>query len=146
MKKNRILRLASVMLMLCLITTCAISGTFAKYTTNGTATDSARVAKFGVVVASTGAFATEDTFGLTYTKADANYTLGTNSVVSDVQVVAPGTEGTLAAVSVTGQPEVAVSVKYTGALTLTNWTTDGSDEYCPIVITVGSTELKIGGS
>ena len=29
MKKNKILRLASVMLMLCLITTCAISGTFA---------------------------------------------------------------------------------------------------------------------
>ena len=50
MKKNKFMRLASVMLMLCLITTCAISGTFAKYTTSGTATDTARVAKWGVGV------------------------------------------------------------------------------------------------
>ena len=146
MKKNKFLRLASVMLMLCLITTCAISGTFAKYTTSGTATDGARVAKFGVVVASTGAFKTEDTFGLTYTKTDANYTLGTNSVVSSVQVVAPGTSGQLAAVEVTGQPEVAVSVKYAGTLTLTDWTVTSDNDYCPIIISVGTTELKIGGT
>ena len=50
MRKNKFLRLASVMLMLCLITTCAISGTFAKYTTSDEALDSARVAKWGVAV------------------------------------------------------------------------------------------------
>lgn len=147
MKKNKILRLASVMLMLCLITTCAISGTFAKYTTDGTATDSARVAKWGVKVATTGAFADESTFGSSYVKTTSAFTAGDNTVVgtSTAQVVAPGTNGTMAAVSITGTPEVGVAITYTANLTLSNWKVSGVD-YCPIVFTVAGTELKINGS
>lgn len=45
--KNKFMRIAAVMLMLCLVTTCAISGTFAKYTTEGSGDDQARVAYWG---------------------------------------------------------------------------------------------------
>ena len=45
--KNKFMRIAAVMLMLCLVTTCAISGTFAKYTTANSGDDSARVAYWG---------------------------------------------------------------------------------------------------
>ena len=47
MKKNNAMRLASVLLVLTLLTTCAISGTFAKYTTSTTGGDKARVAYWG---------------------------------------------------------------------------------------------------
>lgn len=45
--KNKFMRIAAVMLMLCLVTTCAISGTFAKYTTEASGEDTARVAYWG---------------------------------------------------------------------------------------------------
>ena len=45
--KNKFMRIAAVMLMLCLVTTCAISGTFAKYTTEAAGKDTARVAYWG---------------------------------------------------------------------------------------------------
>ena len=121
MKKNKILRLASVMLMLCLITTCAISGTFAKYTTNGTGSDTARVAKWGVTVTVSGV----SLFDTTY---NSDKVLSSET---DVKVVAPGTSGTLADITISGEPEVATEVTIAGTLTLT-----GFDAYCPIVFTV----------
>ena len=45
MKKNRMMRVASALLVAVLLTTCAISGTFAKYITAEDATDSAAQAK-----------------------------------------------------------------------------------------------------
>ena len=143
MKKNKILRLASVMLMLCLITTCAISGTFAKYTTDGTATDIARVAKWGVVIdlSSMSMFKTE--YAIKDATNDKNGDPISLSVKTDTagdgkKLVAPGTTDTLANVTITGKPEVAVNVKFVATLALENWTTDGADEYCPIVFTVNS--------
>ncbi len=47
MKKNKIMRFASLVLVLTLLSTCAISGTFAKYTTSVSSQDTARVAKWG---------------------------------------------------------------------------------------------------
>ena len=47
MKKNRMMRLASILLVCVLLTTSVISGTFAKYTTSVTANDTARVAYWG---------------------------------------------------------------------------------------------------
>lgn len=46
MKKNMIMRFASLLLVVTLLSTCAISGTFAKYTSSATGSDSARVAKW----------------------------------------------------------------------------------------------------
>ena len=47
MRKNKMMRLASALLVAVLLSTCAISGTFAKYVTSSTGTDKARVAYWG---------------------------------------------------------------------------------------------------
>lgn len=47
MKKNKAMRLASALLVLTLLTTCAISSTFAKYVTEAKGSDKARVAYWG---------------------------------------------------------------------------------------------------
>lgn len=48
MKKNKFMRIASVLLIVTLLSTSVISGTFAKYTTEAEGSDSATVAKWGV--------------------------------------------------------------------------------------------------
>lgn len=47
MKKNMMMRIASVLLVAVLLSTCAISGTFAKYTSSASGSDKARVAYWG---------------------------------------------------------------------------------------------------
>ena len=140
--KNKFMRIAAVMLMLCLVTTCAISGTFAKYTTEATATDTARVAKWGVTVIAPADSTANTTFNKTYAKDDSSFTLAADTVVATTDVIAPGTTGTLATPSVSGTPEVAVRVTLDATLALENWTV-GVDEYCPLVFKVGTTEYKI---
>ena len=54
MKKNILMRIGSTALVLTMITSYIISGTYAKYITSDSASDTARVAKFGVVVTATG--------------------------------------------------------------------------------------------
>ena len=49
MKKTKVMRLLSLLLVMTLISTCAISGTFAKYVTRAEGEDQARVAKWGVL-------------------------------------------------------------------------------------------------
>lgn len=107
MKKTKTLRLAGGLLVLCLITLCVIGTTFAKYTTGGTAEDSARVAKWGVKIEMSGS----DVFKNEYSKTDTVYS-GTLSVESssDENVVAPGTNSNQAGKAIfkiTGTPEVA---------------------------------------
>lgn len=142
MKKNKILRLASVMLMLCLITTCAISGTFAKYTTSGTATDSARVAKWGVTIdvsAQDALFATEYKNEEKIGTTDVGNGL---SVQATEDLVAPGTTGALV-IKLAGTPEVAVKVTYSATLELgENWKGENGEFYCPIVFNINGTEIK----
>lgn len=138
MKKNKMMRTASGLMVAVLLTTSIISGTFAKYVTSKDASDSARVAKFGVTVSGTA-----DTFKETYAKDDGNFTLAANTVVSTEDVVAPGTSGSMAAFTITGTPEVAVNVKFEGTLELGNkWVDSDSNYYCPIEITVGDTTFK----
>jgi len=126
MKKNKMMRLASGLLIAVLLTTCAIAGTFAKYTTSATGSDSARVAKWGVTITANG-----ETF-------KTNYDNTAISAVVEEDIVAPGTSGDLVAMTIGGTPEVKVEVKYESVLTLTGWQLADSTEYCPIVFTVGS--------
>ena len=138
MKKNKMMRIASVLLVAVILTTCAISGTFAKYVTSGNGSDNARVAKFGVTVTGTA-----DTFKETYAKDDTGFTLAANSVVSTEDVVAPGTSGSMAAFTITGTPEVAVRVAFAGRLELGDkWEDEGNAYYCPIEVTVGDATFK----
>ena len=136
-KKNWTLRAAVLMLALVLITSCFVGGTFAKYVTSGSGTDSARVAKFGVTVTASG-----DLFAKEYATDDQTV-VGTiaKSVISTDKVVAPGTEsnGDFVAATVAGTPEVAVRVSYkldTATLQLENWKDGDGQFYCPLVFKV----------
>ena len=129
MKRNTILRVSAILLVLTLLSTCVISGTFAKYTTSADANDDARIAKWGVVVEATAEAFTEN---------DDDTVI---SFVSGENVLAPGTDGNLCGLTITGQPEVAVKIDATAELELTDWAVD-SAYYCPLVITVGTTEFK----
>lgn len=131
MKKNIAMRVAAFLFILTMISTCAFATTFAKYTTSGDTTDTARVAKWGVTVTAV---------------AEENQKLFTNeylnaseaTVKATVDVVAPGTSGELSKFTISGTPEVKAQVTYAATLTLEGWVVEGSD-YCPIVIKVGST-------
>lgn len=136
-KKNWTLRAAVLMFALVLITSCFVGGTFAKYVTSGSGTDSARVAKFGVTVTANGTM-----FAKEYATDDQTV-VGTiaKSVISTDKVVAPGTEsnGDFVAATVTGTPEVAVRVSYkldTATLQLENWKDGDGQFYCPLVFKV----------
>lgn len=118
MKKTKVMRLLSLLLVMTLISTCAISGTFAKYVTRASGEDQARVAKWGVLVSIEGS-----TFATKYEATDEAYLEdgGEFSVVAsnEEQVVAPGTSseevGDTLVASVTGTPEVAARYILEGA-------------------------------
>lgn len=143
--KNRTMRVAALLLVLTLMTSCFVGGTFAKYTTgSGLKEDTARVAKWGVTVTGTGVM-----FSDSYKDEATTYAVNEDGTAITVQsgtagdkVIAPGTNGTLAAFDIGGTPEVDTEVVYTAVLTLTGWEVDGA-EYCPIVFKVNGTEYKI---
>ena len=139
-KKNVLMRSAGLLLVLVLVTSCFVGSTFAKYTVGGTGSDTARVAKFGVNVTANGTM-----FAREYATDDRSAGTITKSVISTDKVVAPGTKGNMASMTLTGTPEVAVRVSYTvNKFELKGWTTDGTTEYCPLVFTVGTASYKIG--
>ena len=125
MKKNKMMRIASVLLVAVLISTCAIAGTYAKYVTRASGEDTARVAKWGILIDIDGG----DMFASKYPASDKLYLAaeGKYSVEAFAEegkeadkVVAPGTssdeiEKTLTA-TVTGKPEVAARYAITGTV------------------------------
>lgn len=135
MKKNVMMRIASFLLIAVLLSTSAISGTYAKYVTSAQGTDSARVAKWGVTVTANGS-----TFAAEYDTDDAAFTEA-KSVISQggVNVVAPGTDGEMVSMALTGVPEVAVRISYNAVFDVENWTDQNGKFYCPLVITVNGT-------
>ena len=134
MKKNKLFIIGLVTVFVALLSLTLVSSTFAKYTTTDTGTDTARVAKWGVSISAAG----DDAFKTEYATDDKNVTEITTSVKSSTndKVIAPGTEGTFAAVTVTGTPEVAVKIEQKATVTLENWVINTDEFYCPIVITV----------
>ena len=133
MKKTKLMRAALLLLVLTLITSCFVGGTFAKYVTDGNSTDSARVAKWGVKITANG-----ETFAKAY---DSGITTKTVISADDSKVVAPGTSGSMAKMTLTGKPEVAVKVSYEPVFDVKNWTVTTNDTtsfYCPLIITVST--------
>ena len=124
MKKNKPLRAAGILLLATMLTTCMTAGTFAKYTTGAEAEDSARVAKFGVVVTADGTLFGEEYAA--YAETGGTETSGSNQIISysddtntgtvqvstqGTNVVAPGTRNdTGLGFSINGTPEVDVAV------------------------------------
>lgn len=140
-RKNHTLKLAGILLALVLVTSCFVGGTFAKYVISGTGKDTARVAKFGVKITANGS-----TFAEEYATDDGTV-VGTiaKSVVSSqnkVKVVAPGTKGNMASMTLSGSAEVAVKVTYKATVNLGDkWVADGA-YYCPLVITVNDEDIN----
>lgn len=131
MKKNKMMRLASVLLVLVMLTTCVISGTFAKYVTADDAHDVARVAKWGIEIT-----ATDDGDSKTvYEASDPTATEGHISTNQTLKLLAPGTSGQLVDITISGKPEVAYDVTVAVDLELTGWEAK-SAVYCPVVFTV----------
>lgn len=126
MKKNKMLRVAAVMLVLTLLTTSIISGTFANYATSGTNTDGARVATWGVKIAVNG----DKAFSNQYTDTTNGVTVSSQASPAD-KIVAPGTstaEGKIDGVANTGLHIVATGTAET-AFTLTVNMTGVQDIY-----------------
>lgn len=149
MKKNVMMRAASVMLVLVLLTSSVISGTFAKYVTSETGTDSARVAKWGVNITAEGTTFAEsyDGVGDGNDAADtANVTVRSDKTHGNVNdLVAPGTKGDMAAIALSGKPEVDVRITYSADVTLTGW--EYKDEYyCPLIIYINNTPYYAAGA
>ena len=119
MKKNKMMRIAGILLIAVLLTTSLISGTFAKYVTRGEVEDHARVAKFGVTISGSGKLFAETYYHTTNNRpADgvedsANGHLITVASSNGDEIVAPGTKSDPQApftVSVSGAPEVDVLI------------------------------------
>ena len=109
MKKNVMMRVASALLVAVLMTTCAISGTFAKYTSSATGTDTARVAKWGW-----------GTTTVTLDLFDGVYGETVKSSNSD-NVIAPGTSKTASIVwapADTFAPEVDYTISFAATATI----------------------------
>ena len=136
MAKTRSLKIAAFLLVLTLVTSCYVGGTFAKYVVGSQAGASARVAKFGVGITANGSlFASEyasDTPGLT---AIANSVVAYNGTD---KLVAPGTKGNAVSFTLSGKPEVAVRVTYSavGNITLDNWQDEQGNFYCPLSVKI----------
>ncbi len=150
MKKNVMLKIASVLMVAVLLTTCAISSTFAKYVTaeKEVASNMARAAKWGLTITATAPATSE-------LDEDKNIKLFLNSYDgegdlsveghSDAIVVAPGTSNAsdAFAIKVEGQPEVAYQLIVKANLALSGWEVGESASktyYCPLIITVDGTE------
>lgn len=117
MKKNKLMRLASVLLVAVLLTTSVISGTFAKYVSTSNGSDSARVAKWDIKLEDA-AIANTFTFDLFNTVKDSD---GTNPegdiATNDGTIIAPGTSGSF---EINLKNDSEVNAKYAIAYTVTN--------------------------
>ena len=120
MKKNAMLKIAAILLVAVLLTTCAISTTFAKYVTPTVEAGSvtARVAKWGVsVVTEAATYNLDELFLSTYGTTD------TAKIAASVPVVAPGSSNKLTVSNlVTGTPEVSGKITVTADVEFTGWT------------------------
>ena len=133
MKKNRMMRLASLLLVCVLLTTSVISGTFAKYVSTASGSDSVRVAKWDIEVEDTklGVDNAAVTFNLFDTINDTGNTADEEDV--DDGLIAPGTAGSFE-LNITNNSEV--DAKYTIALTEYN------DNAIPLQYSVDGTNWK----
>ena len=120
MKKNRFVKIAAVVFTLCLITTCGISTTLAKYTTTSSASDTARGAKWGVEVSTSGTMFGK-AYGANNAGANADRIVAETSASVDTagsdKIVAPGTKNdTGIQIKIKGQPEVSFAISASGTV------------------------------
>ncbi len=138
MKKNWMLRLGLLAMVLTLVTMPMVSSTYAKYVSEATGTDTARVAKWGVVVNADVKNIFGDAYDVTTSDLSVDYATGTvtvKAVADNTNIVAPGTKGSFK-FGVTGQPEVSVAMTYDATIALSGWTVITAEDYMPINWTI----------
>lgn len=146
-RNNKLMRASGFLLVLTLITSCFVGGTFAKYVSQTSGFDSARVAKWGVTLEQV--TDVEGSWG--DSGFSTTYETDEEPVVNDYQgeaiaisvdgdtedVVAPGTSGVWDGIAFKMiDTEVAVQLTTDATITLTGWEVDGKF-YCPLIFTVG---------
>lgn len=136
MKNNRIVKFMVLVLFVTILAIILVSGTYAKYTTSATGSDSATVAKWSIKLGDEDiAKSTEKTFAIdlfsTITNTDGSEEK--NVKKTDGSLIAPGTMGSFTLLSLKNESEV--NAKYSVTYTLTNesgvpleFTTNKDDE------------------
>ena len=103
-RSSMMIRLVAALAVTMMFTMCFVGSTFAKYTSSGTGSDSATVAKWSFKVGKVGeetdiATSNTFTFDLFNTVKDSNGTENeTDMVPADGTIIAPGTQGSFALV------------------------------------------------
>ena len=113
MKKNKMMRIASVLLVAVLLSTCVISGTFAKYTSTFEGEDTAKVAKWDVSTVDKDS--QTFTFNLFNTINDTQNDAAETDVTTDK--IAPGTKGSF---TITLASKSEVTANYAVSYVVTN--------------------------
>ena len=149
MKKNKTMRLASILLILTLLTTSVISGTFAKYTSSATATDTATVAKWSIKVdgeeiATKGAAPTVD---IDLFKTVTEIGGGTDGEIATVEkLIAPGTEGSFA-LKIKNESQVdanyTITFSVTGANVPLKWKVNDEGEWQNSLTAINAKLIKL---
>ena len=136
MKNNKLAKFMALVLLVTLLAVILVSGTYAKYTTSATGSDSATVAKWSIKLGDEDiAKSTEKTFAIDLFSTITN-TDGTgekNVKKTDGSLIAPGTMGSFTLASLKNESEV--NAKYSVTYTLLNesgvpleFTTNKDDE------------------
>ena len=150
MRKNRMMRLASVLLILTLLTTSVISGTFAKYTSTASGSDTARVAKWSFKVGGTDIATTNTiTFNL-FSTINEEDTTTDETDVKDGKIIAPGTGGSFGVV-LTNASEVnatyAVACTADEKTVPLQWSVDGVNWVNDIAaLDISATAINMGAT
>lgn len=140
-RSSLMVRLVAVLAVVMMFTMCFVGGTFAKYTSSGTGTDTATVAKWSFKVGEADiAASNEFTFDLFKTIKDSNgIDNETDMSPDDGTIIAPGTQGSFDLVltnasQVTAQYAIDYTVTNTGNIPVqfsvdggTHWTNDLAD-------------------
>lgn len=148
------LMVISILLCSILITSSVVSSTFAKYTVSGSGSSSARVSKWGITVSSATGLAE------TYYNENGDITVQSKgnlfSPEEEDGIIAPGTSGVLASITIKGNPEVDYKIDFSGSLSIGEgfFSTSGllrnSDgiaiEYFPIVLALREYDVAPNGN
>lgn len=134
-RSSMMVRLVAALAVVMMFTMCFVGGTFAKYTSSGTGTDTATVAKWDIRVNGS-EIATSDTFtfDLFQTITDSDLTSAETDIAPAAgSIIAPGTSGKF---SIAIQNLSEVNATYTIDYTVTN--TDN----IPVEFSIDGTDWK----
>ena len=160
-KSSLMVRLVAVLAVTMMFTMCFVGGTFAKYTSSGTGTDTATVAKWSFKVGETDIATTDTfTFDLFKTIKDSD---GINNETEmnpvDGSIIAPGTQGSFDLVltnasqvtaqyaidyTVTNNNDIPVKFSVDGGTTWTNDLADvAASDSTKLAANSGTTTIKV---